>query len=164
MAEKVEATLATLIEEHFPDLRDVEIRHNCVSSPDYPLGMELIRLQFSFGLFYPERISEIPEDALRGVASHELAHIVQFTSRWWKFLDYSLYAVMRRWHGLNEWYHKDVPLRDSHKSRNSLFDGQLDPEYRVWKERNADLIAIQRGCKQYLESYDKYCAEHSELK
>jgi hypothetical protein len=159
-SQRLQRCLDELIAHEFREFRtrDIELVHHPDLSPLMSCGMICIVGRERDELVYSDDLPLADDAVIKGVLSHELAHIYQMTSWKWRLLDLFAYPLLRKVHILDEWYHTRIPRLGRHDEGfySSVFRGndKKRREYAHWLERNADLIAVKHGCQQYLLAYD----------
>ncbi|MFH1916983.1 MAG: hypothetical protein ABIJ21_07010 [Nanoarchaeota archaeon] len=158
--ESVQECLEEILDKGFPELKKkgIQLVEEKRLSPLIGKGMMTIITGKSIEITYAPDIASCPPEAIKGLLAHELAHVYQVTSWKWRILDVIFYPFLRLVPAFNERYHRKATSLDRHYLG---FYTQVcmgrDPRmvrYEIWRERNADLIAIQRGYCEYLRTTD----------
>jgi len=171
---KLEDALNYMLANHFKDLSKLDISIEHVSTPHLAKGLQygllLLISTKRHKIYYGSGWEEISDDVGKGIVAHEMGHIVQGSSRYWRLLDKSFFRLLRNNERLNEFYHRGVPTQKHHRHSAYAFEELPDSEKKEkldrgeWMERNADLIAFRRGCQDYLRATWKHIEKvHEQL-
>lgn len=154
----VETSLTEILSDHFLDIQkrmdvkvvyDPELQDSRLTTIYTPKGRRA-------KIHFEKSLADSTIEAIKGGLAHELGHLVQYTDIRWRILNHTVFPLFRRVKSLDDWYHKGLPkARYDWSAAESLHEESDEKkiQYGRWLEKNADLIAIKRGCKEYNDAY-----------